>query len=148
MCFPVFKLQYWSKRSAEGRRRNCAVLPKDNTQAVSGNFRRGGVIQLCEVMHMVYRVEYTPAGIRRTARPPKNRRLPLLTAVFFLIFLLIVSCFWPRGMQALRQTLIPGDSAVTIAAWKEMTRELHAGQSVGSAVESFCREIFRNAGLY
>ena len=27
MYFKFFKLQNWDKRSAEGRRRNCAVLP-------------------------------------------------------------------------------------------------------------------------
>lgn len=71
----------------------------------------------------------------------------LLTAVCFLIFLLIACGFWPRGAQALRDVLLPGDSAATAATWAELTRELHAGAPVGSAVENFCREIFANAGL-
>ena len=29
MYFKFFKLQDWDKRSAEGRGRNCAVLPSD-----------------------------------------------------------------------------------------------------------------------
>lgn len=96
---------------------------------------------------MGYRVEYDPSGIKRFGRREKSRRLPLLTMVFFLIFLLMVSAFWPRGMQVLREMLIPGDSEATLAAWEALTWELHAGESVGSAVESFCREIFCNAGL-
>ena len=53
----------------------------------------------------------------------------------------------PKGAQALREILLPGDSAVTAAAWAELTHELHAGAPVGSAVENFCREVFANAGL-
>ena len=88
---------------------------------------------------MSYRVEYSSSGIKRTQIRQRNGRALLLTAVCFLIFLLIVGGFWP--------ILLPGDSAVTAAAWAELTRELHAGAPVGSAVENFCREIFANAGL-
>lgn len=96
---------------------------------------------------MSYRVEYSSSGIKRKQIfSPKGRTL-LLTAGCFLIFLLIVGGFWPRGAQALRDMFLPGDSAVTAAAWAELTQELHAGAPVGSAVENFCREIFANAGL-
>ena len=61
--------------------------------------------------------------------------------------LLIAGGFWPKGAQALREILLPGDSAVTAAAWAELTHELHAGAPVGSVVENFCREVFANAGL-
>ena len=96
---------------------------------------------------MSYRVEYSSSGIKRTQIRQKNGRALLLTAAWFLIFLLVVGGFWPRGAQALRDMLLPGDSAVTAAAWAELTRELHAGAPVVSAVENFCREIFTNAGL-
>lgn len=96
---------------------------------------------------MGYRVEYSTSGIKRKEIQRKNGKILLLTAACFLVFLLIVGGFWPRGVQALREILLPGDSAVTAAAWEELTQELHAGASVGSAVESFCREIFANAGL-
>ena len=96
---------------------------------------------------MSYRVEYSASGIVRKETKRKNGRIPLLTAVCFLIFLLIVGGYWPRGTQALREMLLPGDSAVTAAAWEELTQELHAGAPVGGAVENFCREIFANAGL-
>ena len=74
---------------------------------------------------MSYRVEYASSGIKRTQIRQRNGRALLLTAVCFLIFLLIVGGFWPKGAQALREILLPG----------------------GSAVENFCREIFANAGL-
>ena len=96
---------------------------------------------------MRYRVEYSSSGIKRKQISSPQGRTFLLTAVCFLIFLLMVGGFWPRGAQALRDMLLPGDSAVTAAAWAELTQELHAGAPVGSAVENFCREIFANAGL-
>lgn len=96
---------------------------------------------------MSYRVEYSSSGIKRTQIRQRNGRALLLTAACFLIFLLIVGGFWPKGAKALREILLPGDSAVTAAAWAELTRELHAGAPVGSAVENFCREVFANAGL-
>ena len=96
---------------------------------------------------MSYRVEYSSSGIKRTKIRQKSGRTFLLTAVCFLIFLLIAGGFWPRGAQALRDMLLPGDGVVTAAAWAELTQGLHAGAPVGSAVENFCREIFANAGL-
>lgn len=96
---------------------------------------------------MSYRVEYSSSGIKRTQIRQKRGRTLLLTAACFLVFLLIVGGFWPRGAQALQDMLFPGDSAVTAAAWSELTQELHAGAPVGSAVENFCREVFANAGL-
>ena len=96
---------------------------------------------------MSYRVEYVSSGIKRKQIRQRRDRDLLVTAVCFLIFLLIAGGFWPRGAQALREILLPGDSAATAAAWAELTRELHAGAPVGSAVENFCREIFANAGL-
>ena len=66
---------------------------------------------------MSYRVEYSSSGIKRTQIRQRNGRALLLTAACFLIFLLIVGGFWPKGAQALREILLPGDSAVTAAAW-------------------------------
>ena len=37
MYFNLFKAQDWRKRSAEARRRNCAVLPKDNKNGRNHN---------------------------------------------------------------------------------------------------------------
>lgn len=95
---------------------------------------------------MSYRVEYSSSGIKRTQIRQRNGRALLLTAVCFLIFLLIVGGFWPRGAQALREILFPGDSAVTAAAWAELAHELHAGAPVGSAVENFCPGSFYECG--
>lgn len=56
---------------------------------------------------MSYRVEYASSGIKRTQIRQRNGRALLLTAVCFLIFLLIVGGFWPKGAQALRGDTSP-----------------------------------------
>ncbi|MGM9548772.1 MAG: hypothetical protein ACI3V5_02885 [Faecousia sp.] len=96
---------------------------------------------------MGYRVEYAVPGKRKKQKHERNCRIQLLTAAFFLAFVLVVNGLWPRGADTLRRILLPGDSAVTMAAWEELTRELRAGEPIGSAVDSFCREIIRDAGL-
>ncbi|MDD5863524.1 MAG: hypothetical protein PUD80_02655 [Firmicutes bacterium] len=93
---------------------------------------------------MGYRVAYDTGGKKRRQR---SRRAPVLTAAAFLVFLLLVNGLWPRGRQALRDMVFPGDRTVTAAAWDELTRQLRAGEPVGSAFEAFCREIIDHAGL-
>lgn len=93
---------------------------------------------------MGYRVVYGCGGRKKEAG---QGRAALLTAAFFLAFVLLVNGLWPRGAQTLRKMLLPGDPAVTAAAWEELTRELQTGAPVGSAVESFCRDILRNADV-
>lgn len=93
---------------------------------------------------MGYRVEYGRDGQKRKQ---EKGRLPALTAAFFLVFLLLVNGLWPKGREALRRIVFPGDRVVTVAAWEEMTRQLRSGESVGSAFEAFCREIVEHAGL-
>ena len=58
---------------------------------------------------MSYRVEYASSGIKRKQIRQRRNKALLLTAVCFLIFLLIAGGFWPRGAQALREILLPGD---------------------------------------
>ena len=91
---------------------------------------------------MGYRVDYEPVQKQKT-----NGRVIVLTVAFFLAFVLMRHVFFPGAESLLRELLLPGDAAVTAAAWEDLTLELRSGQPIGSAVENFCREIIRNAGL-
>lgn len=82
---------------------------------------------------MGYRIDY---GQR------KKRGLWPMTAGWFLVFLLLVGAFWPRGREALRNVLFPGDWAVTMAAMEDFAQTLRAGEALGVAVEGFCRTVF------
>lgn len=95
---------------------------------------------------MGYRVEYeTVRKVRRMEQ--KTARLPALTAGAFLLFLILVGSLWPKGKEVLREMLIPGDPAVTVAALEDLAQELETGAELGDALENFCRTVVREAEL-
>lgn len=87
---------------------------------------------------MGYRIEYQPINpvrhghIRRT-------RVGILTGLCFLLFLFLVTSFWPQGRDLLRELLIPGDPDVTMMALETFAGELRRGVTFSNAAESFCR---------
>lgn len=81
---------------------------------------------------MGYRIDYTQ---------PKKSRLGAMTAGWFLVFLLLVGCFWPRGRMLLAEALFPGNRAVTTAALGDFVRDMGDGEPLGQALEAFCRQI-------
>lgn len=95
---------------------------------------------------MSYRVEYEPIS-RKKKRSPGGLGLPGLTVVCFLLFLLLVHAFWPRGTEVLQQALWPGDSAVTRQAADTFVDALRGGAPFGAAAEGFCREILEAADI-
>lgn len=91
-----------------------------------------------EVMEMGYRIDYGP-GPRRRVSP--------MVAGWFLLFLLLVGAFWPKGREVLGDVLFPGDWAVTTAAMEDFARTLRSGEELGVAVEGFCRTILKGEPL-
>ena len=88
---------------------------------------------------MGYRVEYQMEQTEKTdARPG---RFPVMLGSCLLVFLLLVNGLWPRGAQMLRELLLPGNPAVTVAALEDFAQELKAGEALESALESFCRKV-------
>lgn len=89
---------------------------------------------------MGYRVEYeTVSKVRRMEQ--KTARVPALTAAAFLLFLILVVNFWPKGKAVLQEILIPGDPAVTVAALEDLAEELETGAPLSDALENFCRTV-------
>lgn len=88
---------------------------------------------------MGYRVEYQMEKTKKTdARPG---RFPVMLGACLLAFLLLVNGLWPRGAQMLRELLLPGNPSVTVAALEDFAQELKAGETLESALESFCRKV-------
>lgn len=81
---------------------------------------------------MGYRIDYTQ---------PKKSRLGAMTAGWFLVLLLLVGLFWPRGRAVLATALFPGNRAVTREALGDFARDMGAGEPLGQALEAFCRQI-------
>lgn len=95
---------------------------------------------------MGYRVDYQPVKKVRGAERRRSRVLAL-TGLCLIVFLILVNSVWPQGMELLRELLIPGDTAVTVAALEDLASELGAGEALSGALENFCRRILVEAGF-
>lgn len=92
---------------------------------------------------MSYRVDYNPEMKNRYPSFVKIRRKtpirPLLISI-----VLIVACYGIYRSGIL-QLLIPGEPAVTTAAFTGMVDNIEAGKTVRQAFLDFCKEIIINA---
>lgn len=89
---------------------------------------------------MGYRVEYQPIKKVRGAERIKSRVLSL-TALFFLLFCVLVQCFLPRGAELMKEILIPGETAVTAVALDRFAEELKMGGALQEALQHFCQLV-------
>ena len=87
---------------------------------------------------MGYRIDYDGRAGKYEVKP-EGRVLPKI----FLcgIILAATLCLWPQGAKELRSFLIPGEDAVTVQAFQNMTDDFRGGATVGEAVEAFCRYV-------
>lgn len=93
---------------------------------------------------MSYRVDYSPEMKNRYPTYIKiKRKFPVRPLLYLIVA--IVACYGIFS-SGLLQVLIPGDAAVTTAAFSTMVDEIEAGKSVRQAIMSFCKEIIVNAG--
>lgn len=93
---------------------------------------------------MAYRVIYGPAVKLECSRAKGSARLRMLTAVCFLVMVLMVKAAWPEGRSLLRQAMLPQHTAVQ-TAFLELTENLQNGEPVGESVTAFCRELVEEA---
>lgn len=68
-------------------------------------------------------------------------RFRIWTAVFFLMFVLVVRLYWPEGRGLLRTFLLPGEPSVTEAAYWSLVANLRQGFPAGEALSAFCQQI-------
>lgn len=92
---------------------------------------------------MSYRIEYDSRAGKYEVRKDMDL-FPLVLASFGL-FLLLTFCLWPTGAAELKAFLIPGEDAVTVAAFSAMTDDLRSGASIMDAVEAFCRSVIHGS---
>ena len=96
---------------------------------------------------MGYRIEYDGPGEVCLHQRNRSRHIGVMTAAFFLLFCTLMSVIWPEKWNRASQQLVPGDPAVTKAAFSQMTRQLREGEDVYDAVFTFCREVVDGAAL-
>lgn len=80
---------------------------------------------------MAYRIEY--------GSPPRRKKWKLLLLAAAVLAALLI----PR--QTLERWLVPGDAAVTKAAFAELILELRQGSPAGEAVAAFCKTVVQGA---
>ena len=89
---------------------------------------------------MSYRIEYDNRIGKYEVRKeqPKNISLLLIVSVLGVIGGLLL---WPEAGAALRTAIIPGDDAVTVQAFRNMTDDMRSGASVTDALYTFCHYV-------
>lgn len=66
-----------------------------------------------------------------------------LTGIFLLLFLLAVKLFWPEGIEAMRNLILPSDDFLAVSAVEDITSELKQGGSVLEAITELLHSILR-----
>lgn len=90
---------------------------------------------------MGYRIEYDRGNGKYEITPTHPWRASLIFLGALGVFLVYASVLRPETVQFLRSVLIPGEDAVTVQAFQNMTDDLRCGASVSDAVEAFCRYV-------
>ena len=90
---------------------------------------------------MSYRIEYGPDLPTRYRNIRRNTRLKVMTALWLLVFSLLVRSFFPAGTEELRRVLLADADSVVQNAYSLFLGEVRSGQSVGDAFTVFCRYV-------
>lgn len=90
---------------------------------------------------MSYRVEYDTEGKWERGSDAWGLRRFVTTAVFLLLFFLMVMVFWSDGKEILFQIFVPGDSITTWNEFQQLRDQLHQGIPFPFAFREFCHEI-------
>lgn len=96
---------------------------------------------------MGYQIVYDSASRQDSSDKAKKSSVGIMAGGAFLLFLLLVSTFWPKGREVLQGVLWPGDMETAVQAAEGFVQELRWGEPFMDAAESFCREILKNADL-
>lgn len=92
---------------------------------------------------MSYRVDYNPEMKKRYPTLSKIRKqLPLKPLILSVVIIAGVYGIFSSGVL---RWFIPGEPAVTTAAFSEMVEDIGAGEPVREAFLTFCKEIIVNA---
>lgn len=72
---------------------------------------------------------------------------PVLCAVFFLCFLVMVCSFWDEGREVLGRVLFPGDWSAVEYALVLLKEAAGTGATPLGCLEAFCRGIIQEGTL-
>lgn len=90
---------------------------------------------------MSYRIVYGPMPRAEKPQDWSLLRIQIWSAVFMLLFALLVRQLWPEGVDILKSVLIPQEPTVTEQAVSDMVVDLQTGIPLEDALTAFCRQI-------
>lgn len=96
-------------------------------------------------MCLGYRIEYDGREGKYEIRRYNPYRLPVLLCVAVCLFLLLTFCFWQEGADYIKEAMIPGENAVTVAAFENLTQRLRQGETLQDAVTAFCIDVIHGS---
>lgn len=88
---------------------------------------------------VAYRIVYEP--VKSRTEQGRSVRRPVLTALCFALFLILVNNCWPQGNALLRELLIPGEPEVTLEALEVLADSIRTGDPLAEAVGAFCAAV-------
>ena len=96
---------------------------------------------------MPYRVDYS-CNAHKQKKSCSLRRRRYLTGFCFLLFLFLVTIFWPEGREVLRRFFIPGDPDLTLAAVETFCQDLISGIPFQQAAQTFYKGILSHGSVF
>ena len=92
---------------------------------------------------MAYEIQYKMIGqVPQKKKRPTKAIISLLLVILLIIGAVSVKTF---ALPWVQEVLVPGDPAVTAAAFETMVMNLKEGTSLFDAVKTFCLEILSHA---
>ncbi len=89
---------------------------------------------------MSYQIQYSPEFAKQYPSKPKQKRSPLplvaISAALLLVYIAVKTNIF--------SILLPGDEAVTVAAFSSLVESVESGIPVRSSLLEFCRKIIVN----
>lgn len=92
---------------------------------------------------MAYRIVYGEPDFPHGKTNGGKLRFRVLTAIFLLVFTLLVQRKWPEGRRKLGEYLLPGQTSQQEAV-DAFAEDLRAGASLEEALTAFCRDVIEN----
>ena len=96
-------------------------------------------------MCLGYRIEYDGGVGKYEVRKYSPYKRPALLTAAVCLFLLLTFFLWPEGADYIREALIPGENAVTAAAFENLTQRLRQGEPLQDAVTAFCSDVIHGS---
>ena len=96
-------------------------------------------------VNVSYFINYCDFSEKEHYKINRKSRIPILSALFFVMFLLVVKGFWGEGEAVISRLLWSEDWLLIDKVVQYSFAAMRNGQPFSEAVQGFCREIVHEA---